>query len=296
MWAGVRQRFSRFHNELKLTKDQKEDGLGKQLGVRKSLHRAYYNQSTENPHGFVVGSWGKETSVAHTQDVDIFFELPVDVYTRIEKNQGNKQSALLQEVRGYLLDTYPQTRMRGDGQVVIVSFNTITVEVVPAFRYDDKGRFYMPDTNDGGRWKLVDPQAEIAYIDHADRESNANVRPLAQMLKTWKRYCNVPLKSYQIELLIAEFMINYANRKYDYYWYDWYIRDFFFFLCSKAWTNIIIPGTGECINLGDTWLSRAQSARDRSIKACAFEYDDCTVAAGEEWQKIFGNRIPIHVL
>lgn len=296
MWAGVRQRFRRFHEDLNLSKDQIDDGLGKQHGVRKSLHRAYYDESTETPRGFIVGSWGKGTAVAPPGDVDIFFELPAEVYHRIEAYQGNKQSALLQEVRAHLLETYSQTDMRGDGQVVIVGFNTITVEVVPAFRYDNLGRFYMPDTNNGGRWKLVDPQAEIAFIDAADRNASGNVRPMAQMLKTWKRHCNVPLKSYQIELLTAEFMTTHENRQYDYYWYDWFMRDFFAWLCNKAWANLTIPGTFESINLGDAWLSRAQTARDRALRACADEYNDYTISAGEEWQKIFGDRIPVHVL
>jgi hypothetical protein len=296
MWSGVRQRFRRFHEDLKLSTDQILDGSRKQHGARKSLHRSYYDESTESPRGFIVGSWGKETAVAPPSDIDIFFELPPEVYHRIETYQGNKQSALLQEVRANLLETFPQTNMRGDGQVVVVGFNSITVEVVPAFRYDDFGRFYMPDTNDGGRWKLVDPQAEILFIDTADRNASGNVRPMAKMLKTWKRHCNVPLKSYQIELLTAEFMSIYENRHYDYYWYDWFMRDFFAWLCNKAWSNLTIPGTLESMNLGDAWLSRAQTARDRALRACADEYNDYTIAAGEEWQKIFGDRIPIHVL
>ncbi|WP_094540472.1 SMODS domain-containing nucleotidyltransferase [Brucella grignonensis] len=296
MWIGVRQRFRRFHDGLKLSKDQLDDGVGKQLGVRKSLHRAYYSEASDNPCGFIVGSWGKGTAVAPPSDVDIFFELPVAVYHRFEAYQGNKQSALLQEVRENLSNTYPQTTMRGDGQVVIVGFNTITVEVVPAFRYDNSGRFYMPDTNDGGRWKMVDPLAEIAYIDAADLNAFGNVRPMAQMLKTWKRHCNVPLKSYQIELLVAEFMPSYVYRHQDYFYYDWFIRDFLIWLCNKAWTNQTIPGTLELVNLGDTWLSRAQTARDRAIRACEHEHEDYTILAGEEWQKIFGDRIPIHVL
>lgn len=296
MWAGVRQRFRRFHEDLNLTKDQIDDGWGKQHGVRKSLHRAYYDESTESPHGFIVGSWGKRTAIAPPSDVDIFFELPIEVYHRIEAYHGNKQSALLQEIRDHLLQTYPQTNMRGDGQVVIVGFNTISVEVVPAFRYDHNGFFYMPDTNDGGRWKMVNPQAEIAFTDAADRNASGNVRPMAQMLKTWKRHCSVPLKSYQIELLTAEFMTNYTNRHYDYYWYDWFMRDFFVWLCNKAWRNLTIPGTFESINLGDAWLSKAQTARERALRACMDEYNDYTISAGEEWQKIFGDRIPIHVL
>ena len=296
MWAGVRQRFGRFHAGLRLTPDQREDGLTKQLGVRKSLQRAYYGTATDAPPGFIVGSWGKDTAVRPPQDVDVFFELPLSVLSHFQSYSGNQQSALLQSVREILRNTYSQTHIRGDGQVVMVQFNTITIEVVPVFRFDSQGRFIMPDTNAGGRWKLVEPIAELSYLDSIDRGSNGNSRAMAQMLKVWKRQCNVPLKSYQLELLVAEFMNTYHYRVYDYFWYDWFFRDFFIFLCKKAWTSLYNLSTGDHIFLGDDWLSRAKSARDRALKACHYEREDLTIIAGEEWQKIFGNQIPIHVI
>jgi len=296
MWIGVRQRFRRFHQNLILSTDQIDDGFGKQFRVRQALERAYYGESSDHPPGFVVGSWGKGTAVAPPTDVDVFFILPVDVYRRFEAYNGNKQSALLQEVKNHLLATYSQTTMRGDGQVVTIRFNSIDVEVVPAFLYDDQGRYCMADTNDGGRWKLVDPKAEISLIDDEDRSANGNVRALAQMAKVWKRECNVPIKSYQIEILAAVFMSQYEYRGHDYFWYDWFFRDFFRFLCGVVNRNLTIPGTGERVNLGEAWLSRAESARDRAAKACVYERDDLTVSAGEEWQKIFGRRIPVHVI
>lgn len=293
MWVAVRQRFRQFHADLLLTDDQVRDGTTKQFGVRQSLERAYYNQSTEAPPGLIVGSWGKRTAVRPPTDVDIFFPLPLEVYHRVESYAGNKQSTLLQEVKGHLQQTYPQTDMRGDGQVVTVNFNTIAVEIVPVFNYDDAGRFYMPDTNDGGRWKIVDPRAELYQIERLDRSKNGNVRAVAQMAKVWKRFCNVPIKSYQLEQLVVEFLTSYQYAENNYYWYDWFFRDFFIFLCGKANSYIIIPGTGEVVNLGDAWLSRAQTARDRAALACTYEYNDLVGTAGDEWQKIFGNRIPI---
>lgn len=293
MWSGVRQRFSSFHENTLLSENQIADGMGKQLGVRKSLHKAYFDEVTDTPNGFLVGSWGKNTTVAPPNDVDIFFVLPNEVFHRIETYQGNKQSSLLQEVRGHLLNTYPQTTMRGDGQVVTIGFNTIMVEVVPTFQ--NNGQFLMPDTNDGGRWKVVDPYAEIACIDSADAATNGNTRRMVRMLKMWKRHCNVPLKSYQLELLVAEFMSIYHYRSSDYYWYDWFMRDFFVWLTTKAWANLLIPGTYEHVNLGDAWLSKSQTARDRALRACADEYSDFTISAGQEWQKIFGTSIPVHV-
>ncbi len=148
MWVGVTERFRRFRDDLEPTRDQIDDGLGKQLGVRQSLQRAYYGKTTQDPPGFMVGSWGKGTQVRPSQDVDVFFVLPSIEFERINQLAGNKQSALLQEVKEALQKTYRQTDMRGDGQVVIVRFNSIAIEVVPVFAYSD-GTYCMPDTNDG---------------------------------------------------------------------------------------------------------------------------------------------------
>ena len=293
MWVGVRQRFSVFRQNVLLTQPQFDDGLLKQYNVRQSLQRAYWGGNSDQPSGFMVGSWGKKTQIAPPQDVDVFFVLPSEVYYRIEARTGNKQSYLLQEMKGHLQSTYPQTDMRGDGQVVVVGFNTVTVEVVPVFALNDNRNYFMPDSNNGGTWKTVNPMAQINAITSSDAATNGNTRNIIRMLKAWKEECNVPLKSFLIELLVIEFMGTYAHRGNDFFWYDWILRDFFIFLAQKAWGTLLIPETGQYLNLGDAWLSRAVSARDRAVSACVYEYLDMVSEAGEEWQKIFGNKIPL---
>ena len=171
MWIGVAGRFRRFHDALQLTTAQVEDGLGKQFGVRQCFERIYWGDTTNDPPGFIVGSWGKATAIRPPSDVDVFMHLPVDVYERFNGYSHNGQSALLQEIKGHLESTYSQTRMRGDGQVVLVSFNTVEIEVVPVFNYDSAGRWVMPDTHGGGTWKTVNPNEELAAIDRADAVS-----------------------------------------------------------------------------------------------------------------------------
>ena len=160
MWIGIRQRFSRFHDGIQTTPDRRTDGLTKQHRVRQALQRAYYGAATESPPGLIVGSWGQQTETRPTNDVDIFFPLPYSEFQRFDAYSGNGQSALLQDVKEKLEMPYPQTRMRGDGQVVQVNFNTIGIELVPVFSLGDSGEFVMPDTNDGGRWKIVNPYAD----------------------------------------------------------------------------------------------------------------------------------------
>lgn len=287
MWAGVTERFRRLHRDLQLTSDEITDGLGKQLGVRQSLQRAYWGPTTDDPPGFVVGSWGKNTAIRPPNDVDLFMQLPNDTYHRFNNYSGNKQSALLQEVKNSLLDTYSQTDMRGDGQVVIVAFNTLKIEVVPVFKWDDTGRWIMPDTNNGGRWRFTYPAGDVHALDAADRVANGNCRPFIQIMKAWKDNCNVPLKSFLLEQLVAEFLTTYVHREQSYFYYDWFVRDFLRFLIGKRHQVIYSPSSGDLVQLGDQWYGHAALAHERAVTACDHEYRDNIMLAGGEWQKLF---------
>jgi hypothetical protein len=290
-WAGVTERFRRFHADCNLTPDQLEDGYTKATGVCRSIERAYYDAPAEKAPGFLVGSWGKGTQLRPPNDVDLFTILPWEAYVRFDQRAGNKQSALLQEVKDNLAITYPQTDMRGDGQVVMVKFNTLLVEVLPTFKMYN-GQYIIPDTNNGGRWRTVDPVAQIAFVDQVDQKTSGNLRALTKMMKLWVREQNVSIKSFVLELLLAEFFSSYEHGAYNYYWYDFYIRDFLRFLVSKAWGLVFVPGTNDPIELGTDWLPKAQKALETALTACAYEYDDMIIHAGDEWQKIFGTRIP----
>lgn len=291
MWIALTQRFATFNQNLKLTPDQISDGETKQAGVRRCLNNAYYGLSSDTANSFLIGSWAKDTRVRPPRDVDIYFVLSYADYLRFDKYSGNKQSALLQEVKSILQTTYSTTDMSGDGQVVLVRFNTINVEVVPVFALDN-GKYFVPDTNSGGRYMVSDPTAEVNAMLTADILYNNNARRMVRMLKAWQYGCNVPIKSFWLELLITEFLPQSPWREQGYLYYDWLMRDFFAFLISRANTYLAAPGTSDFVALGDLWKSRAESAYARSLKACEYEYVDNVDAAGEQWQNIFGPQIP----
>ena len=290
-WIAVRQRFTQFHNNLSLTPTQFLDGMTKRNGVVNSLNRRYYGSTSDTDNSFLVGSWGKDTATRPPRDVDLYFLLPVAVHNRFQAHVWNRQSALLQEVKAALTETYPDTDMSGDGQVVVVRFGTYSVEVVPAFLLTNN-RYWICNTNDGGSYKETDPWAEVGYINTVNQANNGNLRPLIRMLKAWQAYCSVPIKSFQLELLAADFISKSPWRLYDFFWFDWITRDFFLYLYHRANTFISVPGTLETIHLGNDWQSRAESAYWRPVKACDHEQYNRVDAAGEEWQKIFGSQIP----
>jgi hypothetical protein len=184
-WLYVRRRFGRILSNISITDCQRQDGEKKQAGIRKCLNRYYWNEESETTNSFLIGSWGKGTLVRPPRDIDILFLLPAHVYWRFDNRKGNRQSQLLQEVKNVLVQTYSQTTMRGDGQVIVVPFDTIKIEIAPAFRCQD-GSIIICDTNDQGRYKTSTAEAEARDVAFYDSFSNGNTRALSRMIKQWQ--------------------------------------------------------------------------------------------------------------
>lgn len=290
-WIHVTRRFSQLLENLKITDVQRIDGETKHAGIRACLNRYYYGHGSETANSLLMGSWGKLTRVRPSRDVDLIFLLPDHVYHRFQQRSGNKQSQLLQEVKGVLAHTYSQTTMRGDGQVVVVPFATMPVEVSPGFLCND-GSIIVCDANGGGRYITSTARAEAAALDFSDTATNGNARRLARMAKQWQRHCNVPLKSFQLERLACEFLASYRHAQEDVFYHDWMVRDFFTYLIGRANTYLIMPGTGQQIWLGSEWLTRAQSAERNASHACDYEKVNNNQLAGLYWQDVFGAMIP----
>ncbi len=285
-------RFQRLLRNLALTDLQQADGRTKHTDVRRVLNQHYWNQSNGSANSMLVGSWGKSTEVRPPRDIDVLVSLPKAVYDRFEQVpwNRNRQSELLQEVKRVLAAAYSTTNMRGDGQVVVVGFISYAVEVVPAFELQG-GRYWICDTNNGGSYKTIDPGAEKVVLSSSDDRTNGNTRALIRMMKGWQASCSVrEMKSFWIELLAIEFLNAWQHARETASYHDWMVRDFLAYLIRQANSYISVPGTNESIHLGDAWKSKAESAYARATKACAAtrEYE-----AGVEWQKIFGDQMPV---
>lgn len=298
----VTQRFDGLLRNLALTETQRANGSAAHAGVRSCLNSHYYSTSSPSANSMLVGSWGKSTEVRPPRDVDVLFVMPDGLWGDYQSSifpQRNGPSTLLQAVKRVLLGTFPYTDLHGDGQVVVVPFERYAVEVVPAFKRTILGLpmtgFKIPNTHDGGRYTNADPEAEAASVRASNDATNGNTRDLIRMAKRWQEECNAPLKSFWIELLAIEFLRGWSNAGKSTVYYDWMVRDFFRFLVGKAgiFASITVPGTLETIGIGSDWKSRAESAQERSEKACEYEAASKDVMAGIEWQKIFGTFIPL---
>ena len=102
--------------------------------VTRAINREFWGIDSELEHSLYVGSYGRGTAV-NTSDLDILAELPQNRYMQYDVVKGNGQSRLLQAVRLAILNIYPRSDVRADGQVVIISFSDgMKFEILPAFK------------------------------------------------------------------------------------------------------------------------------------------------------------------
>lgn len=286
--STVAQRFDKFLSNIELTPLQIDDARTKYDGVCKKLHEYYYSNVYDGTTKQLLGSYAKNTAIAPPSDIDVLFNMPDNLFQQYNSRSGNKQSQLLQDVKNVLAERYPLTYMRGDGQVVLVDFASYKVEVVPAFMLSN-GNYYIPDTNNGGKWRETSPRSEKDYIINSNKRSNGNTVRLIKLIKAWKYACNVPIKSLIIELSAVNFLSTWEYYNKTSIYYDWMVRDYFKHLSSRVNWPFLVPGISEIVSSGDTWESKAESAKERAEKGCNLESTDF-VKATDEWKKIFGDR------
>lgn len=147
--------------------------------ITKAINRDFWNSYSDTAHSRYVGSYGRGTAI-NVSDLDVLIELPTSEYNHFSSLLGNGPSRLLQAVKNAILDTYPRTDIRGDGQVVVVTFSDgMKFEVLPAFQHlDFWGRwdnsYIYPDSSMGGNWLSTNPKAEQDAMKDKNSYDNSN--------------------------------------------------------------------------------------------------------------------------
>jgi len=262
--------------------------------IAKRLNTDFWNSDSESSHIRQVGSYGRGTAIKNAHDVDVLFQLPYATYVTYHNHAGNGQSALLQAVRTTLLKTYWNTSVSGDGQVVVVKFSdSMKFEVLPAF-LNDTGSYTHPDSNDGGKWKITNPVAEIAALNTANNNANSNLKRLCKMARAWRRHCDVLISGMLIDTLAEKFIEDWSERDKSYLYYDWMGRDFFEYLAGQPTTQQywLAFGSGSRVYRKGNFETKAQKAYETSLEAIKYDSDNMPITAAGKWREIYGSFYP----
>jgi len=120
----------------------------------------------------------------------------------------------LQAVREVLLGRFQDADITMRPPAVRVRFGadaSDSTEIVPAeFLQRDTGGNLIYEIADGaGGWLRSSPDAHNTYVDEVDRKLGDKVKPLVSVLKAWKYFHGVPIRSFYLELYVA----TYASQK-----------------------------------------------------------------------------------
>ena len=265
--------------------------------ITKRINTDFWETTSDTSHSLYVGSYGRNTAIHGTSDVDMIFQLPYLVYKRYDDYSSNGQSALLQAVRNSVMKTYSATSIGADGQVILIPFNDgITFELVPGF-VNKIDSYTYPDSNGGGSWKTTNPEPEIEALRVRNRTCNNNLVPLCRMMRAWKKEWSVPLGGLLIDTLAYQFIIDWEYRDKSHYYYDYMCRDFFAYMAGQSTEQEYwkAPGSGQWVYGGkDQFQYKAKRCYNIAFQAIENETANPPKewSAKQKWREIFGTSFP----
>lgn len=198
MVKTVDEGFRVFHGTLTPTQGESQSAKRHRSSIETCLKNSF-----EINRFFLTGSFGNGTSIRSYSDVDYFASIPT-------KNLKQNSVTTLQEVRKVLIDRFQETDISVSTPAVKVCFGTDaseSTEIVPAdFIKRDKNGNHIYEIADGnGGWMRSSPDAHNNYVDEVDGKLGGKVKPLVRLLKAWKYYCGVPIRSFYLEMRVAKY-------------------------------------------------------------------------------------------
>jgi hypothetical protein len=146
---------------------------------------------------------GYGTSVSGYSDVDYFAVVPPD-------KLASDSNLSLSKVAAALRSRFPFSNVIMESPAVVIPFGqggSEKHEIIPCFehtKYHSLDVFGIPDR--GGKWMTSCPDLNGAIIDVQQQRLSQKAKPLIRLIKAWKYYNNVPLRSFYIELSVAQYL------------------------------------------------------------------------------------------
>ncbi len=290
----IPDKFLAFCNQLRLEKRVIDIIKYRYESITQRLNTEYWNSGSYISHSLYTGSYGRGTYI-HGSNINMLFQLPDEVYEKFNNYPGNKQSALLQEVKS-ALDKKFKSPVRADEKVIRIDFTDgICFELIPCFK--DKDNFYTyPDKDSGGSWKTINPEKEITEFTSANQKWNKNLKRLCRMVRAWKDKLTVPICGLLIDTLAYNFMKDWKYKNESFNYYDWMTRDFFEYLKTrdenqKYWLS---PGANHFVWRTGKFEIKAKQAYNITLEALDYESRNKERPANQKWRDIYGTKFPVN--
>jgi hypothetical protein len=184
-------------------------------------HKESIKNTLVNNHScyefFETGSFGNGTGIRHYSDTDYF---------AVCRSQGLWENSgyTLRNIKETLQHTFPRTQrieVRTPAiQIPMGIYASETIEITPcSFNglvdtpVGQKPSYDIANLDNG--WMKSSPQAHNAYVKRENKRLEGKLKPLIQLVKAWKFYNNVPVKSFYLELRVTKYAEGESTIEYD---------------------------------------------------------------------------------
>lgn len=297
-WRHVTARFHGFIANLQPPPEQRWAARKAAADVATCLRRRFYagdgfppaEPSAAGPGDYVViGGHGKGTAIRPGRTVDMLYVLPAASRPHGRPQEGAGPRPLIRDLAAVLRARYAAVDVAGEGWIACAGGGAIgddtAVRVIPCFPCAEGGFLIAAP---GAGWRHANPLAEAARLRLADRVSANKATHLIVMAKAWRHAHVVAIGGLALELLACEFVGLWTYQRRSLLFYDWMVRDFFFWLGLQGRRALPVPGAMETVHAGDGWPDDAAAAYTTARRACRLERDNRDDDAREHWVDIFG--------
>lgn len=292
MASTVPKAFDEFEAKLRPTDKQQAT-----IASRRSITAKYLSQSFGSGSGMellstkVIGSADRDTITRPIGDIDVLAVFEDAAFY----NYRNDSRKFLYRVRD-ALNEYNVKVVGARGQAVRLFYDQPPhVDIVPAVKRDSGG-YFIPsgDTDFWGRhrWLITDPDEHARWISKQNTALGCNLKPLIRLLKRWNREHSSHLRSFHLEVMVAEtFGTLGSNRR---------TASQKFFEWAGGHISVKDPaGHSGDLSSYMTWYTRLQfqslldSSGKRAKKAIEAEESGNRAEAMRLWRIIYGPEFPL---
>ncbi|HBQ26353.1 MAG TPA: hypothetical protein DD791_08165 [Syntrophomonas sp.] len=290
--VDLADKFRIFINNLRI--DNPEVINGRCREICQILNQRYWDLKSDTRNLHYLGSYGRETAIKGLTNINVLFVLPYQVYEKYEKNPGNAQEALLNEVKEVLSDTYPDIFINEEKYLLLPFKDGMNIEIIPGFMSPRKNHIIYPDARDEGQWLTFNPLREIEVINEYNYNYGGKVRHLARMTRAWKMTHQVPIPGMLIDTLVMIFMDEWEGNQSSFSYYGIMVMDFMEYLAGVKNEQLhwYAKGSNRKIERQEDFGAPANVAYKKIKQAMDLEEQGDSYNANKIWKEIFGRSFP----
>lgn len=286
------QAFQEFMRRYEPTQFQKE-----MISRHHNYLRAVLANKINILDDFLTGSYIKQTQINPATDVDLFIVLD----SKYAKNYyPNKAVKLLFDFTKLVQPTYPSSRLKADGQALVITFaNGLKMDVVPAF-LKEGGGYLIPNAKNN-YWIATDPKKYEEFLLRANQLLDGKLKHIIKMIKCWNRTHHNIFKSLHIEIMALNSFYDFnENNCYAFATYQEGLDTFFIKAQNLVMTPLYEPFSRDQV---DRYLDSETNKRkilpsllnkyhSYIVKAVRYEASGNHKIAIGMWRNLFSNYFP----